>query len=176
MSKTKQRYLSILLVFALCLGLTVSALASDEPGEDVSAAEAEASAVCETSEEAEEPAVETPAEEPAQDGETGYSLWIMGKQVTSGNKNDVLGNGSGTDIVDKSGSLAKVVIINTGALPGDADGNGYVQPADAALVLGAPASCDQDAADVSGSNTVDPMDAAMILQYCAGILAGFPAG
>ena len=73
-----------------------------------------------------------------------------------------------------TGARFSVSVQSRGPL-GDADGDGFVTPADAALALRSPSACEKTLADVDGSGTVDEYDAARILQFCAGIITEFPA-
>ena len=58
---------------------------------------------------------------------------------------------------------------------GDANNNGRVTPADAALVLGNPAACVKELADVDHSFHVNEVDAFWILKHSIG-LSGYPKG
>ena len=67
-------------------------------------------------------------------------------------------------------------------LIGDADGNGLIQPNDAALVLQAvvrkivPGGIQSLRMDASGNGTIFSFDASLILRKIAGLITTFPAG
>ena len=64
---------------------------------------------------------------------------------------------------------------------GDANGDGRITPADAALILRylvgqeTLSEVERVNADVDGSGTVDAEDAALILRYIVGLIDRFPA-
>lgn len=80
----------------------------------------------------------------------------------------------GTNVLCVDKDTVMVTGAETGLL-GDVDKNGRIEPADAAMVLRDPSSCEVSVGDVSSDNAVNAYDAALILQYSVDKITKFPA-